>query len=172
MTNSIYQFKIQSLTGEQIDFAQFRGKVILITNSASQCGFTPQYEGLQELNEAYADQGLVVIASPCNQFGAQEPAGAEEIVEFCDLNYGVSFLMTQKVDVKGESAHPLFTFLSTQEKGIFGTESIKWNFTKFLINRKGEVIKRYAPTTKPEELIEDIESELAKTSQTQEVTQF
>ncbi len=169
MANSIYQFKVQSLTGEPIDFSQFRGKVLLITNSASQCGFTPQYEGLQELHEAYAHQGLVVIASPCNQFGSQEPGSAEQIVEFCDLNYGVSFLMTEKLNVKGESAHPLFTFLSSEVKGVFGTETIKWNFTKFLVNRQGEVVKRYAPTTKPAELIADVEAELARSIQADEV---
>lgn len=161
MSGDIYQFSTQTLAGKDIRFADYEGKVLLIVNTASQCGFTPQYEGLQELHEAYADKGLVVIGFPCNQFGAQEPGSAKEITEFCELNYGVSFLMSQKVDVNGPDAHPIFKYLSSEAKGVLGTESIKWNFTKFLVDRAGNVVKRYAPTTKPVELVDDIEAVLA-----------
>lgn len=158
MSGSIYQFSTQTLSGKDIRFADYEGKVLLIVNTASKCGFTPQYEGLQELHEAYADQGLAVIGFPCNQFGSQEPGSAEDITEFCELNYGVSFPMSQKVDVKGPNAHPIFKFLSSEAKGVLGTESIKWNFTKFLVNKQGEVVNRYAPTTKPSDLAKDIEA--------------
>ena len=131
--------------------------MLLIVNTASKCGFTPQFEGLEELHQSYKDQGLVVIGFPCNQFGSQDPGSNEEIGAFCQKNYGVSFLMMEKVDVNGENEHPLYTWLKKQEGG-FLTDGIKWNFTKFLINRQGEVVDRYAPTTKPKAL----ESEIVK----------
>lgn len=157
----IYDFTAQDLLGNTIDFADFTGKVLLIVNTASECGFTPQFAGLQALHEQYHDQGLVVIGFPCNQFGKQEPNDGAAIGEFCQRNYGVEFLMMQKIDVNGEHAHPIFTWLKSQQGGLL-TDSIKWNFTKFLIGRDGKVIDRYAPMTKTENLAADIETALAK----------
>ena len=154
---TIYDFNAKDLNGNEVDFAQFKDKVLLIVNTASKCGFTPQFEGLEELHKSYKDQGLVVIGFPCNQFGSQDPGSNEEIGAFCQKNYGVSFLMMEKIDVNGENEHPLYTWLKKQEGG-FLTDGIKWNFTKFLINRQGEVVDRYAPTTKPKAL----ESEIVK----------
>ena len=154
---TIYDFNAKDLNGNEVDFAQFKDKVLLIVNTASKCGFTPQFEGLEELHQSYKDQGLVVIGFPCNQFGSQDPGSNEEIGAFCQKNYGVSFLMMEKIDVNGENEHPLYTWLKKQEGG-FLTDGIKWNFTKFLINRQGEVVDRYAPTTKPKAL----ESEIVK----------
>lgn len=154
---TIYDFNAKDLSGNEVDFAQFKDKVLLIVNTASKCGFTPQFEGLEELHQSYKDQGLVVIGFPCNQFGSQDPGSNEEIGAFCQQNYGVSFLMMEKVDVNGDNEHPLYTWLKKQEGG-FLTDGIKWNFTKFLINRQGEVVDRYAPTTKPKA----IESEIVK----------
>ena len=127
-------------------------------NTASKCGFTPQFEGLEELNKKYADKGLVVLGFPCNQFGKQDPGTMGEITEFCQLNYGVSFTMAEKIDVNGNNAHPLYQFLKSSAKGVLGSEGIKWNFTKFLINRDGEVVKRFAPTVKPQEISDAIEA--------------
>lgn len=154
---TIYEFNAKDLNGNEVDFAQFKDKVLLIVNTASKCGFTPQFEGLEKLYQSYKDQGLVVIGFPCNQFGSQDPGSNEEIGEFCQKNYGVSFLMMQKIDVNGDNEHPLYTWLKKQEGG-FLTDGIKWNFTKFLVNRQGEVVDRYAPTTNPEA----IESEIVK----------
>lgn len=154
---TIYDFNAKDLNGNEVDFGQFKDKVLLIVNTASKCGFTPQFEGLEELHQNYKDQGLVVIGFPCNQFGSQDPGSNEEIGAFCQKNYGVSFLMMEKIDVNGENEHPLYTWLKKQEGG-FLTDGIKWNFTKFLINRQGEVVDRYAPTTKPKAL----ESEIVK----------
>ncbi len=154
---TIYEFNAKDLNGNEVDFAQFKDKVLLIVNTASKCGFTPQFEGLEKLYQSYKDQGLVVIGFPCNQFGSQDPGSNEEIGEFCQKNYGVSFLMMQKIDVNGDNEHPLYTWLKKQEGG-FLTDGIKWNFTKFLVNRQGEVVDRYAPTTKPGA----IESEIVK----------
>ncbi|SJM73092.1 glutathione peroxidase [Psychrobacter piechaudii] len=154
---TIYDFNAKDLNGNEVDFAQFKDKVLLIVNTASKCGFTPQFEGLEELHQSYKEQGLVVIGFPCNQFGSQDPGSNEEIGAFCQQNYGVSFLMMEKVDVNGDNEHPLYTWLKKQEGG-FLTDGIKWNFTKFLINRQGEVVDRYAPTTKPKA----IESEIVK----------
>ena len=154
---TIYEFNAKDLNGNVVDFAQFKDKVLLIVNTASKCGFTPQFEGLEKLYQSYKDQGLVVIGFPCNQFGSQDPGSNEEIGEFCQKNYGVSFLMMQKIDVNGDNEHPLYTWLKKQEGG-FLTDGIKWNFTKFLVNRQGEVVDRYAPTTKPGA----IESEIVK----------
>jgi glutathione peroxidase len=134
--------------------------VVLVVNTASKCGFTPQYEGLQELHETYADQGLAVVGFPCNQFGGQEPGDSAEIGEFCQRNYGVGFQMMEKVDVNGPQAHPVYEWLRSQKGGLVGSK-IKWNFTKFLIGRDGQVVERYAPTTKPEKLKADIEKALA-----------
>jgi glutathione peroxidase len=154
----ILGFDARSVTGEPIRFNEFAGKLVLIVNTASQCGFTPQYAGLQKLHETYGERGLVVVGFPCNQFGAQEPGTEEEISRFCEINFGVSFLLTQKVDVNGAAAHPLFKFLTAALPGVLGTQAIKWNFTKFLVNKAGEPVKRYASMTTPADLAEDIEA--------------
>jgi glutathione peroxidase len=154
----ILGFDARSVTGEPIRFNEFAGKLVLIVNTASQCGFTPQYAGLQKLHETYGERGLVVVGFPCNQFGAQEPGTEEEISRFCEINFGVSFLLTQKVDVNGAAAHPLFKFLTAALPGVLGTQAIKWNFTKFLLNKAGEPVKRYASMTTPADLAEDIEA--------------
>lgn len=156
---TIYDFKALMSNGKELDFSQFRGKVLLIVNTASKCGFTPQFAGLEELNQKYKDKGLVVIGFPCNQFGHQDPGSDEEIVSFCQLNYGVTFQMMKKIDVNGDDAAPIFKFLKEKTKSILG-EDIKWNFTKFLISSDGMKIKRYAPTTKPNRLEKDIEEML------------
>ncbi|MBR0037342.1 MAG: glutathione peroxidase [Bacteroidales bacterium] len=157
----IYDFKALSSKGKEIDFKDFEGKVLLIVNTASKCGFTPQFAGLEALNQKYKDQGLVVIGFPCNQFAAQDPGSDSEIEGFCQLNYGVTFQIMKKIDVNGDDAHPIFKYLKSQAKGVLGSR-IKWNFTKFLISRNGETIKRFAPTTKPEKLEKDIEEMLAE----------
>lgn len=160
MTN-IYQFEAELLDGKNKSFADYEGKVLLIVNTASKCGFTPQFAGLEKLYEKYKDQGLEVLGFPCNQFGGQDPGSNEQIGAFCQKNYGVNFPMFAKVDVKGPEAHIIFRYLTNNSKGVLGN-GIKWNFTKFLINKKGEVINRYAPTTKPEDLERDIEAALTK----------
>ncbi|WP_019139509.1 glutathione peroxidase [Noviherbaspirillum massiliense] len=160
--NSIYDIQAPSLTGTPVDLASFRGKVLLIVNTASKCGFTPQYQGLEALYKQFKDKGFEVLGFPCNQFGRQEPGTADEIGTFCERNYGVSFPMFAKVDVNGDGAHPLFRHLKSAAPGILGTQAIKWNFTKFLVKKDGTVYKRYAPKTPPQELISDIESLLAK----------
>jgi glutathione peroxidase len=154
---SLYDFTARSIDGTPVSLSEYRGKVLLIVNTASKCGFTPQYAGLEKLHEDYADRGLVVLGFPCNQFGAQEPGDAAEIANFCTLTYDVKFPMFAKVDVNGDTADPLFAYLKAQAKGVLGTEAIKWNFTKFLIDRDGKVIDRFAPTTTPEALRGDIE---------------
>jgi glutathione peroxidase len=155
--SSIYDFSANSLAGKRADLAALQGKVLLIVNTASQCGFTPQYKGLQALYEKYHDQGFEILAFPCNQFGAQEPGDAADIASFCDTSYGVTFPMFSKVDVNGSNAAPLFTFLKDKAPGLLGTKDIKWNFTKFLVDRDGKVTSRYAPTTRPEAMGADIE---------------
>ncbi len=155
--NNIHLFNTYDLTGRLVDFKSFHGKVLLIVNTASECGFTPQLAGLQTLHKKYHEQGLVVIGFPCNQFGGQEPYDGAAISEFCQKNYGVDFLMMQKVIVNGDDAHPIFKFLKS-EQGGFITDDIKWNFTKFLVAKDGSVVKRYAPTTKPESLEQDIQT--------------
>ncbi|OTG61624.1 glutathione peroxidase [Acinetobacter sp. ANC 3903] len=160
MTN-IYQFEAELLDGKNKSFADYQGKVLLIVNTASKCGFTPQFAGLEKLYEKYKDQGLEVLGFPCNQFGGQDPGSNEQIGAFCQKNYGVNFPMFAKVDVKGPEAHIIFRYLTNNSKGVLGN-GIKWNFTKFLINKKGQVINRYAPTTKPEDLERDIEAALAQ----------
>ncbi|MCF2861050.1 glutathione peroxidase [Pseudoalteromonas sp. Cnat2-41] len=158
---SIYQFNAVNNRGEQVPLEQYRGKVLLIANTASKCGFTPQYQGLNALYQDFENKGLVVLAFPCNQFGAQEPGDDAQISEFCELNYGVSFPVMTKVDVNGADAHPLFSYLKQQAPGVLGSKAIKWNFTKFLVDQQGQVVKRYAPTTKPEAIRADIEQLLA-----------
>ncbi|WP_087545715.1 glutathione peroxidase [Acinetobacter sp. WCHA29] len=160
--SSIYQFEAELLEGETKALADYKGKVMLIVNTASKCGFTPQFAGLEKLYEKYKAQGLEVLGFPCNQFGGQDPGTNKEIGAFCQRNYGVSFPMFAKVDVKGPEAHVIFRFLTREAKGILGSQNIKWNFTKFLVGRNGEVLGRYAPTTKPEALEADIENALAK----------
>ena len=157
----IYKFKETEMNGFTIDFNDYQGKVLLIVNTASKCGFTPQFAGLEKIYEQYKAQGLEVLGFPCNQFGEQDPGSNEQIGTFCQKNYGVSFPMFAKVNVKGPEAHVIFRFLTNNSKGILGS-GIKWNFTKFLIGKNGQVINRYAPTTKPETLTEDIEKALAQ----------
>lgn len=159
---TIYDFEVELLEGQPQKLAAYQDKVLLIVNTASQCGLTPQFEGLEQLYQDYQQQGLVVLGFPCNQFAQQDPSSNAEIGSFCQRNYGVSFPMFAKVDVNGATAHPLYQYLTSEAKGILGSQRIKWNFTKFLINKKGDVINRYAPTTKPETLEEDIEKALAE----------
>lgn len=160
MKTNFYQFSAKSLQGKDIKMDEFEGKTILVVNTASKCGLTPQYEGLESLYKKYKDKGLVILGFPCNQFGNQEPGDEKSISEGCLINYGVTFPMFSKIDVNGESAHPIFKYLKNELKGgIFGSK-IKWNFTKFLINKKGEPLKRFAPTTKPEKIDKYLESYL------------
>jgi glutathione peroxidase len=154
---NIYNFTSTSIQGKPINFVNYKGKVILIVNTASQCGLTPQYEGLQSLHEKYVDRGLVVIGFPCNQFGGQEPGDEIEISNNCLVNYGVTFTMTHKIDVNGENTDPIFKYLKDILPGLLGTKDIKWNFGKFLIGRDGSPYKRFAPTTEPKDLTKDIE---------------
>lgn len=156
-----YDFEATSIDGKPTSLAAQRGKVILFVNTASACGFTPQFAGLEALNKKYADKGLVLMGFPSNQFGHQDPGTNDEISSFCQLNYGVSFPMMAKVDVNGGEAHPLWKWLTAEAPGILGTKAIKWNFTKFLVGKDGQVIKRYAPTDTPESLSADIEAALA-----------
>lgn len=149
---SVYEFAVNRLDGEPVPLEIYRGKVLLIVNVASQCGFTPQYEGLEALYRKYRERGLEVLGFPCNQFGAQEPGSPEEILRFCSTKYDVTFPLFAKIDVNGEHAHPLYRWLKTQAKGVLGTESIKWNFTKFLLDRRGNVVERYAPATGPDQI--------------------
>jgi glutathione peroxidase len=154
---AIYDFAAQSLSGEEVPLKRFEGQVLLIVNTASACGFTPQYKGLQELHQKYADRGLAVLGFPCNQFGAQEPGDATQISQFCETQYAVTFPMFAKIDVNGSKAHPLYRHLTHEKFGLLGP-SIKWNFTKFLIDRTGRVAGRYAPTVRPESLTKEIEA--------------
>ena len=158
---SIYQFEAELLEGGEQSLGDYQGKVLLIVNTASKCGFTPQFNGLEKIYKKYKDQGLEVLGFPCNQFGGQDPGSNEEIGAFCQRNYGVSFPMFAKVDVKGPEAHAIFRYLTRETKG-FISQNIKWNFTKFLVSRDGKVLNRYAPTTKPESLEEDIVKALAQ----------
>jgi len=158
---SVYDFEAVSINGEPAHLSTQRGKVLLIVNTASACGFTPQFAGLEKLWEDYRDRGLVIVGFPSNEFGGQDPGSNEEIASFCQLNYGVSFPMMSKVKVNGAQAHPLWQWLKAQAPGLLGTEGVKWNFTKFLVGRDGKVIKRYAPNDAPEALRKDIEKALA-----------
>jgi glutathione peroxidase len=152
-----YDFTAKTLDGQEVSLDAYRGQALLIVNVASKCGFTPQYAGLEELYRKHKDAGFTVIGFPCNQFGGQEPGDAAEIGQFCSLTYEVSFPVMEKVDVNGADAHPLFAFLKHEKKGLLGSEAVKWNFTKFLVDRSGEVVKRFAPTVKPQELEADVE---------------
>jgi glutathione peroxidase len=157
---TIYDIPVQAANGEIKTLAEYRGQVMLIVNTASKCGFTPQYQGLEGLYRKYSSQGFVVLGFPCNQFGAQEPGDITEIQNFCSLTYDVTFPLFAKIDVNGSDASPLFQYLKSAAKGVLGSEAIKWNFTKFLVDRHGSVIARYAPTTTPESLERDIEAAL------------
>lgn len=158
---SVYDFQAQSISGQTLALADYRGQVLLIVNTASACGFTPQFAGLEKLHQQYASQGLAVLGFPCNQFGAQDPGSNEEIGAFCQKNYGVSFTMMAKIEVNGAGAHPLYQWLKHEAPGLLGSEGIKWNFTKFLVGRDGRVLQRYAPMDAPAKLAKDIEAALA-----------
>ena len=154
---NVHQYKVKDGLGNDVDLSQYRGKVVLVVNTASQCGFTPQYKELQELHQKYHDKGLVILAFPCNQFGGQEPGSDNDIQQFCELNYGVSFPVMAKIQVNGPDASPLFEHLKDSARGLMKTRAIKWNFTKFLVNKDGDVVKRYAPRTKPSAIAAAIE---------------
>ena len=158
MSASLHDIEVERLAGGTTTLGEYAGQVLLIVNTASQCGFTPQYAGLEKLYQTYRDRGLVVLGFPCNQFGAQEPGSAPEIAAFCSKNYGVSFPMFARIEVNGEQAHPLYVWLKQHAKGVLGTEAIKWNFTKFLVDRTGARVERYAPMTTPDALAGDIEA--------------
>jgi len=158
---SVYDFSAPLLDGTPVTLDRFRGRVLLIVNTASQCGYTPQYAGLEDLYRSYKERGLEVLGFPCNQFGAQEPGSAQQIGAFCEKNYGVSFPMFEKIEVNGPAAHPLYQYLKGERSGIFGTEAIKWNFTKFLVDRHGHVVDRYGPGTEPKDIAKEIEPLLA-----------
>ncbi|HVE53959.1 MAG TPA: glutathione peroxidase [Ramlibacter sp.] len=158
---TIYDFEAQQIGGQTVALSQFRGKPLLIVNTASACGFTPQFAGLEELHKAYGARGLVVLGFPCNQFGSQDPGSNDEIASFCQVNYGVSFPMMAKTDVNGTQAHPLYRWLTAEAPGLLGSKAIKWNFTKFLVGKDGQVIRRYAPQEAPAKLAKDIEAALA-----------
>ena len=159
--STVHDFSATSISGKSVKLDQFRGKPLLIVNTASACGFTPQFAGLEELHKTYGGKGLVVLGFPCNQFGAQDSGSNDEIAEFCQLNYGVSFPMMQKIDVNGTGQHPLYQWLSAEAPGLLGSKAIKWNFTKFLVGKDGAVVKRYAPTDTPASMAKDIEAALA-----------
>lgn len=159
---TVYDFSAERLEGGVESLSDYSGKVLLIVNTASKCGFTPQFEGLEQVYEQYKDEGLVVLGFPCNQFASQDPASNSEIGEFCQRNYGVTFPMFAKIDVNGSDAHPLYKFLTKEAKGILGTEAVKWNFTKFLVGRDGQVIDRFATATKPQDMKKDIEKALRR----------
>ena len=161
MPGTIHEFKSLSITGKPAEFASQRGKVMLVVNTASACGFTPQFKGLEQLWRDYGERGLVVVGFPSNEFGAQDPGNNDEIASFCEMNYGVSFPMMAKVDINGASAEPLWQWLKGEAPGLLGSEAIKWNFTKFLVGRDGKVVKRYAPNDAPEGMRADIEAALA-----------
>ena len=153
---SIYDFTVKDIKGKDVDLDRYRGKVMLVVNTASQCGFTPQYKGLEALYEKFRGKGLEVLGFPCNQFGGQEPGDEKEIAQFCELNYGVTFPMFAKVDVNGASAAPVYKYLKAEKPGLLGSEAIKWNFTKFLVDREGNVVERYAPNAEPKALEPDV----------------
>lgn len=154
---SIYDYSATSINGQEVKLSDYQGKVVLIVNTASKCGFTPQFAGLEKLHEEMADQGLAILGFPCNQFGSQDPGSDGEIEEFCQLNYGVSFPMFSKIQVNGSGTHPLYKYLKNEAKGVLGSKNIKWNFTKFLVDSEGNVVRRYAPTDKPESIKKDIQ---------------
>jgi glutathione peroxidase len=157
---SLTDFSATAIDGQDLDLSTYAGQVVLVVNTASECGFTPQYQGLQALQDQYAERGFAVLGFPCDQFGNQEPGDEAQIADFCERNYGVSFPMFSKIDVNGDDAHPLFRWLREEKGGVLGS-AIKWNFTKFLVGRDGQVLRRYPPTTKPQSLTDDIEKALA-----------
>jgi glutathione peroxidase len=161
MTKTVYDFSAQTTGGKKKSLADYKGKVLLVVNTASKCGFTPQFAGLEEMYEKHKGEGFEILGFPCNQFGKQDPGSNDEIMEFCQLNYGVSFPMFGKIEVNGSGTDPLFKHLKKEAPGALGTERIKWNFTKFLINSDGEVVKRYAPTVKPKDIEKDVKKLLA-----------
>lgn len=161
-TMTVYDFSAKTITGEEKLLKDYEGKVLLIVNVASKCGFTPQYKGLQEVYDKYKEQGLEILGFPCNQFGGQEPGTEADITSFCELNYGVNFPMFAKIDVKGDKAHPLYTYMTEQAPGLLGMKAVKWNFTKFLIGKDGKVVGRFAPQTKPVDLEVEIEKVLGE----------
>ncbi len=154
---SIYEFSATDIRGQEISLADFQDKVLLIVNTASKCGFTPQFEGLESLYKELEGEGLMILGFPCNQFGSQDPGSEGQIEEFCQLNYGVSFPMFSKIEVNGSGTHPLYKYLKKEAKGLLGSQAIKWNFTKFLVDKEGAVVKRYASTDKPESIKADIQ---------------
>jgi len=156
MSSAIYDIKVNDISGNEVTLSEYAGKVLMVVNTASACGFTPQYEGMQQMYEKYKDQGLVVLAFPCNQFGAQEKGPEKEIKEFCDLKFKVTFPLFSKIEVNGDNTHPLYKILKSEAKGLMGSEKIKWNFTKFLVNKEGKVVERFASVTKPESMEEQI----------------
>lgn len=162
---NVHHFKVKAADGSEVDLSHFQGKVLLIVNTASQCGFTPQYQELEQLYQQYQSQGLEILAFPCNQFGGQEPGTDAQIQQFCQLNFGATFPVMAKIQVNGPDAEPLFEYLKDQARGLMKTRAIKWNFTKFLVNKEGLVVKRYAPRTKPSQFVQMIEEELARQSQ-------
>ena len=155
---TIYDFKVKTIQGEETTLEKYKGKVLLIVNVASQCGFTPQYDGLETLYQQYKEKGLVILGFPCNQFGSQEPGTEEEIQNFCRVNFGVTFPMFSKLKVNGEDTHPLYVYLKSEQPGFLGSEMIKWNFTKFLVNQTGKVVERFGSSTKPKEIEEEIKT--------------
>lgn len=157
---NLYEYEVLSATGEKIPLSKYKGQVALVVNVASKCGFTPQYKGLEDLYKKYKDQGFVILGFPCNQFGAQEPGNDNEIQQFCSLTYNVSFPIMSKIEVNGTNTAPVYNFLKSSAPGIFGTESIKWNFTKFLVGKDGKVVNRYAPNTDPADIEADIKKAL------------
>jgi glutathione peroxidase len=161
MTATIYDFDYTSNTGDTVSFSEYKDKVILIVNTASKCGFTPQYDGLEALYKSHKDKGLEVLGFPCDQFGHQEPGSDDEIAQFCEMRFNLSFPLSKKVEVNGDNAAPVYKMLKSEAPGLLGSKRIKWNFTKFLINKQGQVVKRYSPTTKPEQIVADIEAQLA-----------
>jgi glutathione peroxidase len=161
MTATIYDFDYTSNTGDTVSFSEYKDKVILIVNTASKCGFTPQYDGLEALYKSHKDKGLEVLGFPCDQFGHQEPGSDDEIAQFCEMRFNLSFPLSKKVEVNGDNAAPVYKMLKSEAPGLLGSKRIKWNFTKFLVNKQGQVVKRYSPTTKPEQIVADIEAQLA-----------
>jgi glutathione peroxidase len=158
--DDVYDFEVNLSNGDPVKLSEYRGKTLLIVNTASKCGFTPQYSGLEKLYDKFKARGLEILGFPCNQFGKQEPGSSAEIVEFCSVNYGVTFPIFEKIDVNGKGAHPLYRYLKGEARGVLGSEPIKWNFTKFLVNREGQVVERYGSMTKPEQIETDIEAAL------------
>ena len=158
MSQTLYDFSVNDNANNSVYLSDFKGKVLLIVNTASKCGFTPQYEGLEDLQKNYGSQNFSVLAFPCNQFGGQEPGSNEDIQEFCSINFQTSFPVMSKLEVNGNNTHPLYDFLKSEKKGLLGSKAIKWNFTKFLVDKNGEVIKRYSPNTEPKEIAQDIEN--------------